>query len=53
MRKKQWSPEQKLLIVLEALKEERHISEIAFENGVHVRVIHCCNLCYLNSKNKS
>lgn len=40
MQKKQWSPEQKLQIVLEALKEERHIGEIASEHGVHVSVIH-------------
>ncbi len=40
MQKKQWSPEQKLQIVLEALKEERHIGEIASEYGVHVSVIH-------------
>lgn len=40
MPKKQRSPEQKLQIVLEALKEERHIGEIASEYGVHASVIH-------------
>ena len=40
MPKKQWSPEQKLQIVLEALKEERHIAEIASEYGVHYSAIH-------------
>ena len=40
MLKKQWSPEQKLQIVLETLKEERHIGEIASEYGVHVSAIH-------------
>jgi len=29
MSKKHWTPEQKLKIVLEALKEEGHITEIA------------------------
>ena len=42
MPKKQWSPEQKLQIVLEALKEERHIGEIASEYGVHASAIHRC-----------
>lgn len=40
MPKKQWSPEQKLQIVLEALREERHISDIASEYGVHHSAIH-------------
>jgi len=40
MPKKQWSPEQKLQIVLEAIKEERHIAEIASEYGVHYSAIH-------------
>ena len=40
MAKKVISPEAKLRIVLEVLKEERHISEIATENGVHVSAIH-------------
>lgn len=40
MPKKQWTPEQKLNIVLEALKEERHITDIASEYGVHHSAIH-------------
>jgi transposase-like protein len=40
MQKKQWSPEEKLQIVLETLKEERLISDIASEYGVHAGVIH-------------
>lgn len=40
MPKKQWSPEQKLQIVLESLKEERLISDIASEHEVHSSVIH-------------
>ena len=40
MPKKQWSPEQKLQIVLEALKEERHIGEIASEYGVPRNAYH-------------
>ena len=35
MAKKQYSPEEKMQIVLEAMKEERHISDIASEYGVH------------------
>jgi len=38
--KKQFSPEQKLQIVLEALKDERHIGDIASEYGVHYSAIH-------------
>jgi transposase-like protein len=40
MPKKQWSPEEKLQIVLEALKEDRLISDIASEYGVHHSAIH-------------
>lgn len=40
MPRKQYTPEQKLQIVLEAIKEERHISEIASEYGVHHSAIH-------------
>ena len=40
MLKRQYSPEQKLKIVLEALKEERLMSNIASEYGVHPNVIH-------------
>ncbi len=40
MPKKQWTPEQKMKIVLEALKEEHHIGEIASDYGVHVSVVH-------------
>jgi len=40
MPKKQFSPEQKLQIVLEAPKEERHIGDIASEYGVHYSAIH-------------
>lgn len=37
---KKISPEQKLKIVLEALKEERHITVIAIEYGIHHSAIH-------------
>jgi len=40
MQKKQWTPEQKMQILLEVLKEERHIGVIAAEYGVHVGVVH-------------
>ena len=40
MPKKQYSPEEKLKIVLEALKEERLITDIASEYGIHPSVIH-------------
>ena len=40
MPKKQYSPEQKLKIVIEALKEERLITDIASEYGVHTSVVH-------------
>ena len=40
MPKKQYSPEQKLQIVLEVLKEERLITEIAADYGIHHSVIH-------------
>ena len=40
MPRKQYSPDQKLKIVLEALKEERLMSDIASEYGVHPNVIH-------------
>lgn len=40
MPRKQISPEQKLQIVLETLKEERHIADIASEYGVHYSAIH-------------
>lgn len=40
MPKKQYSPDQKLKIVVEALKEERLMSNIASEYGVHPNVIH-------------
>lgn len=40
MQRKQWSPEQKLQIVTETMKKERHIGEIASEYGVHVSAIH-------------
>ncbi len=35
MPKRQHSPEEKLQIVIEALKEERLITEIAAEYGIH------------------
>jgi len=40
MPKNQYSPEEKLKIVLEALKEERLITDIASEYGLHPSVIH-------------
>lgn len=40
MPRKQYSPEEKLKIVLEALKEERLISDIASDYGIHSGVIH-------------
>jgi len=40
MPKNQYSPEEKLKIVLEALKEERLITDIALEYGLHPSVIH-------------
>lgn len=40
MAKKTVSPQTKLKIVLEVLKEERHVSEIAAEYEVHVSAIH-------------
>ena len=40
MPKKNISPEQKLMMVLEAVKEERHIAEIAADYGVHQSAIH-------------
>lgn len=52
MPKKQWSPEQKLQIVLEALKEERLISDIATEYGVHPSVIHRWKKELLDSADK-
>lgn len=39
MAKKVITPETKLKIVLEALKEERHIGDIASENGIHSTTI--------------
>jgi transposase-like protein len=39
MPKNQYSPEEKLKIVIEALKEERLITDIASEYGVHQSVI--------------
>ena len=39
MAKKVTTPEAKLKIVLEALKEERHIGEIASEHGIHTITI--------------
>ncbi|HHX51770.1 MAG TPA: IS3 family transposase [Clostridia bacterium] len=40
MPRKQYSPEEKLKIVLEALKEERLITDIASDYGIHSSVIH-------------
>jgi len=40
MPKNQYSLEEKLKIVIEALKEERLITDIASEYGVHHSVIH-------------
>lgn len=40
MAKKTISPQTKLKIVLEVLKEERHVSEIAAEYEVHVEVLY-------------
>ena len=40
MPRKQYSAKQKLKIVLETLKEERLVSDISSEYGVHPNVIH-------------
>ena len=40
MPKRQYSPEEKLQIVIEVLREERLITEIASEYGIHHSVIH-------------
>jgi transposase-like protein len=40
MPRKQYSPEEKLKIVLEAIKEERLITDIASDYGIHSSVIH-------------
>ena len=40
MPRKYYSPEEKLKIVLETIKEERLITEIASEYGLHSSVIH-------------
>ena len=40
MPRRQYSPEEKLKIVLEVLKEERLIQDIASEYGIHSTVIH-------------
>jgi transposase-like protein len=40
MPKNQYSPEEKLKIVIEALKEERLITDIASGYGIHPSVIH-------------
>ena len=40
MAKKTISPELKLKIVLEALKEERHLGDIASELNISLRLIH-------------
>ena len=52
MPKKQYTPEEKLQIVLEAEKEERHISEIASEYGVHHTAIRRWKKELLNSADK-
>jgi len=39
-KKKKWTPEQKMEIVLEVLKGERMIGEIASQYGVHPTQIH-------------
>ena len=40
MPRKHYSPEEKLKIVLESIKEERMITEIASDYGLHSSVIH-------------
>ncbi len=40
MPKNQYSPEEKLKIVIETLKEERMITDIASDYGIHPSVIH-------------
>ena len=40
MPKSQYSPEEKLKIVIDPLKEERLITDIASEYGLHPSVIH-------------
>jgi transposase-like protein len=52
MPRKQYSPDQKLKIVLEALKEERLMSDIASEYGVHPNVIHRWKKELLEGANK-
>ena len=52
MPRKQYSSDQKLKIVLEALKEERLMSDIASEYGVHPNVIHRWKKELLEGANK-
>ncbi|HHT71898.1 MAG TPA: transposase, partial [Firmicutes bacterium] len=40
MLRKRYSPQEKLQIVIEALKEESLIADIASKYGIHVSVIH-------------
>lgn len=52
MPRKQITPQQKLQAVLEALKEERHIADIASEYGVHHSAIHRWKNELLNGADK-
>ena len=52
MAKKQISPEVKLKIVLEVLKEERHVNDIASEYGVHPSAVHRWKAELLGSADK-
>lgn len=51
MPRKQYSPEEKLQIVIEALKEECLITDIASKYGIHPSVIHRWKKELLNSAN--
>ena len=52
MPNKQFPPEQKFHIVLETLKEEHLVSDIASEYGVHSSAIHRCKAELLGSADK-
>ena len=52
MPRKQYSPDHKLKIVLEVIKEERLMSDIASEYGVHPNVIHRWKKELLEGANK-
>ena len=48
MARQQHSPEEKSKLVLEAIRGERTINEIAAENNIHPNIVvvkHFCNTC--------